>query len=84
MKLRAKILLLSRGDCFFFCIVVLKEVPVALELKSGPLDVIGPAADALFRSILYRIVTDLSIKVAASAGCAFCAFPAEAPRPVAV
>ena len=70
MKLRARILLLSRDDGFF-CILVLKEVPVALELKSGPLDVIGPTVVALLRSMLYLMVTDLSIKVAASAGYVF-------------
>ena len=54
---------------------------MALELKSGPLEVIGAA---LVISMLFLIVTDLSIRVVARAGSYFYWLPCVAARlPVA-
>ena len=50
---------------------VKEDDPVALLLKSGPLDVIYAARFRWFISILSRIVTDLSMRVVESSGMAF-------------
>ena len=73
MKFKARIFLFPAACCSFFMrrVEVKEDDPVALLLKSGPLDVIYAARFRWFISILSRIVTDLSMRVVESSGMAF-------------